>query len=111
MQALCFCSVATCTPLYSTSVYLSSSIHSVFLKLAATMAQGTDRGLNQAMQKAADTRVFTNAINAKKNKHKLGNPRVFIKRWVGMCLALEVNKKCELAASEETGCLQVLGDM
>lgn len=49
------------------------------------MAQATDKGLNQAMQKAADTRVFTNAINAKKNKHKLGNPRVFIKRWDVLC--------------------------
>jgi hypothetical protein len=49
------------------------------------MVQGADKGLSQTMQKAADTRVFTNAINAKKNKHKLGNPRVFIKRLDFMC--------------------------
>jgi hypothetical protein len=55
----------------------------------STMAQGADRGLQQAMQKAADTRVFTNAINGKKNKNKLGNPRVFIKRCVVMCMACE----------------------
>jgi hypothetical protein len=37
--------------------------------------------LNQIMVRAADTRVHTGAINAKRNKHKLGNPRVFIKRY------------------------------
>lgn len=52
------------------------------------MTQSTDKGLSQTMQKAAETRVFTNAINAKKYKHKLGNPRVFIKRWG--CLLLQL---------------------
>lgn len=72
------------------------------------MTQTADKGLNHAMQKAADTRVFTNAINAKKNKHKLGNPRVFIKKC-DPCLAIV---SCPfLPKTMSRLCLQVSSNM
>lgn len=64
------------------------------------MTQSADKGLNHAMQKAADTRVFTNAINAKKNKHKLGNPRVFIKKFLAICRTATTSNDTEKLSDE-----------
>eukprot|EP00892_Ulva_mutabilis_P006924 jgi/Ulvmu1/4603/UM002_0332.1 len=49
------------------------------------MTQGSKPDSAELQARAASVRVHTGAVNARINRHKLGNPRVFVKRFLSLC--------------------------